>query len=332
MYFILTNVRDRRKLMEVNQDHLSYTFDYNKKPIAIVREGQSFTFSTQDNLSGLIRSEKDLPLHKNLKPYSDSFPQRHNPVTGPFYIEGAEPGDMLEISIENIVPDDYGITCIIPGMGPLKDSVKWPELGKAYTKKIKHIPGPSGTTSDGIGIFDDKVSFALTPFIGTIGVCPEFEVLSTMTGQFPCCGNWDSRDINIGSRLYVNCYHPGGLLYAGDVHASQGDTEWTCVADETKADVTLSCKVIKDKNIPYARIEKEGFIIQLYADKPMEEAVHHAIIHLMDWIVEDYGINPRDLYAMISILPDFRIRVYQMIRDPLLKYVVGAEFPKKYLI
>ena len=268
----------------------------------------------------------------HLKPFSNTFPQKHNPLTGPFYIEGVERGDLLEVNIENIVPNDYGITCIIPDLGPLKDSAKWPELNKAYTKKIKHIPGPSGTAADGIGIYSDKVSFNLAPFIGTIGVCPEFEIISSMVGQFPCCGNRDSRDIKAGSKLYLNCYHPGGLLYLGDVHASQGDTEWTCVADETKASVTLSCRIIKNTSIPYARIEKEESIIQLYADKPMEEAVHSAIINLMGWIVQDYGINSRDLYAMISILPDFRINVYQMIRDPLLKYVVGAEFPKKYLV
>lgn len=185
----------------------------------------------------------------HLKPSSNTFPQKHNPLTGPFYIEGVERGDLLEVNIENIVPNDYGITCIIPDLGPLKDSTKWPELNKAYTKKIKHMPGPSGTT-----------------------------------------------------------------------------------ADETKASVTLSCRIIKNKSIPYARIEKEESIIQLYADKPMEEAVHSAIVNLMGWIVQDYGINFRDSYAMISILPDFRINVYQMIRDPLLKYVVGAEFPKKYLV
>lgn len=152
-----------------------------------------------------------------------------------------------------------------------------------------------------------------------------------MTGQFPCCGNWDSRDIKAGSKLYLNCYHEGALLYIGDVHASQGDTELTAVADESKSEVTLSCRVIKNKNIPYARIEKSDSIIQLYADKPMEEAVHNAIYGLMDWIIEEYKISPREIYMMLSVLPDFRINVYQMIKDPLLKYVVGAEFPKKYL-
>jgi acetamidase/formamidase len=319
-------------MVNIDKNNLSYTFNYSKKPIIEVSEGESFTLSTEDNLSGLIKTEKDLPLEPNLKPYSETKPVKHNPVTGPVFIKGAQKGDLLEIKIEKIIPNNYGITCIIPGSGEFNDSAKWPELNEAHTKVIKHLPGVSGTTRDGSGIFNEKISFDLRPFIGTIGVCPEFELLSTMSGQFPCCGNWDCRDIKEGSKLFLNCYHEGALLYIGDVHASQGDTELTWVADEIKSEVTASCRVIKNKKIPYARIEKENSIIQLFADKPMEDSVHNAITGLMDWIIEDYGIKPKDIYMMLSVLPDFRINVYQMVRDPLFKYVVGAELPKKYLL
>lgn len=135
-----------------------------------------------------------------------------------------------------------------------------------------------------------------------------------------------------GSTLYVNCYHDGGLLYVGDVHAGQGDTEWSGTADEVQAEVTLSCRVIPGKKIPYARIEKEDSIVQLFADKPMEDAVHSAITHLMAWMIEEYGMKPTDVYLLLTVNPSFHVNVYQMIRDPLFKYVVGAEFPKKYLV
>lgn len=319
-------------MINIDKEKMSYTFDYNRKPIIKVSQGESFTLSTEDNLSGLVKTEKDLPLPENLKPYSEAVPVKNNPITGPVYIDGAHKGDLLEITIEKIAPNDYGISNIIPQNGLLQNHLKWPELSKAYTKIIKHLPGPSGTTRDGIGVFNDKLKYKLAPFIGTIGVCPEFEILSSMTGQFPCCGNWDCRDIKEGSKLYLNCYHEGALLYIGDVHASQGDTELTWSANETKSEVTASCKVIKNKTIPYARIEKEDSIIQLFTDSPMENAVENAIIYLMEWIVEDYGLNPRDLYVMLSVLPEFRINVYQMVIHPLFQSVVGAEFPKKYLV
>ena len=318
-------------MIDIDKETLSYTFDYFRKPIITVSEGESFTLSTEDNLSGLIKTEKDLPLPENLRPYSEFVPVKNNPLTGPVFIKGAEKGDLIEITIEKIVPNDYGITNIIPENGLLKNSLKWPELSEAYTKIIKHLPGPSGTTRDGIGVFSKDLSYNLAPFIGTIGVCPEFEILSSMTGQFPCAGNWDVRDIKEGSKLFLNCYHKGALLYIGDVHASQGDTELSWSADETRSEVTASCRIIKNKSIPYARIEKEDSIIQLFASAPMEDAVDKAITNLMEWIIKEYGISSREIYLMLAVIPDFRINVYQMVRDPLFKFVVGAELPKKYL-
>ncbi|MHB8278114.1 MAG: acetamidase/formamidase family protein [Candidatus Humimicrobiaceae bacterium] len=309
----------------------SYTFDYSKKVVLTVEEFEDFIVETEDNLSGFIKTEKDLPILDNMKPYTDFEPRKFNPVNGPIFINGAEKGDLIILRIKKIIPSETGYTYIRSDFGPLSESSKWPELRENYTKILKHIPGPSGTTSDGKAIYNNKISWNLTPFIGTIGVCPDFEIHSSLVGQFPCGGNWDCRDIKEGSKLILNCYHKGALLYLGDVHGSQGDTEWSGVANEVKAEVNLSCEIIKNKKIPYGRIEKEESIIQLFSDKPLEDAVHQAIVNLMDWMIEDFSIKPRDAYILISTVPDFRINIYQMIRNPLFKYVVGAEFPKKYL-
>lgn len=313
------------------KSELSYTFDYSKEVLLTVEEFEDFIVETEDNLNGFIKTEKDLPILNNIKPYSDFEPLKFNPVSGPIFINGAEKGDLIILRIKKIIPSETGYTYLRPGLGNLSESSKWPELRENYTKIFKHIPGPSGTTSDGKAIYNDKISWNLAPLIGTIGVCPDFEIHSSLVGQFPCGGNWDCRDIKEGSKLILNCYHKGALLYLGDVHGSQGDTEWTGVANEVKAEVILSCEIIKNKKIPYARIEKEESIIQLFADKPLEDAVHQAMVNLMDWMVKDFSVKPRDAYILISTVPDFRINIYQMIRNPLFKYVVGAEFPKKYL-
>ena len=309
---------------------LGYLFDYNKKPVLTVKEGESFIVETEDNLSGLITSEKD-SLVENLKSLTKFDPPKFNPVSGPIYIIGASKGDLLEVSIEKIIPAEIGISAIDPEAGPLCDNKKWPELGEAYIKVLKNIPGPSGTTRDGKGIYNEYISWDLEPMIGTIGVATEYEIHGTLNGQTPCCGNWDCKDIKEGSKLYLNCFHDGALLFLGDVHASQGDTEWTCSANEVRAEVSLSCKVIKNKKIPYARVEREESIIQLFADKPLEDAVHRAITNLMSWMVEEYGVRAKDAYIMISCSPEFKVKVYQMVKSPNLPYVVGAEIPKKYL-
>ena len=311
---------------------LSYTFDGTKAPVVRVSQDEEFVVETQDNTGGRIQSEKDLPTAETFGTAALFEPRKLNPVCGPIFVEDAKRGDLLAVSIRRIVPAEIGVTFIHEGFGPFADSKRWPELGRNLTKVIRHLRGPSGTTADGTALYGKGISWPLAPFIGTIGVAPDFELHSSLSGQLPCADNWDCRDMKAGSTLHVSCYHEGGLLYVGDVHAGQGDTEWSGTADEVKAEVTLSCRVVREKKTPYARNEKEDSIVQPFADKPMEDAVHSAITHLMAWMVDDYGVTPADAYLLLTVNPSFRVNVYQMIRDPLFKYVVGAEFPKKYLV
>lgn len=139
------------------------------------------------------------------------------------------------------------------------------------------------------------------------------------------------RDFAPGNALHLPVYHPGALLYVGDVHASQGDTEFTGTAAETKATVRLRMEVLKKKRVPWVRIVKPESIVSVYADKPLEVAVETATVNLMDWLVTDYGFTPTDAYCLVSTCPDFRIHVYQMCKIGKLSYVAGAEIPKRYL-
>ena len=116
--------------------------------------------------------------------------------------------------------DDYSWIAIGPKRGPLGESTRWPELSDNYTTMIfEHLPGPSGTTRDGILKFNDQISWPVTPFIGTLGVAPEREVLTSIDGQGPWGGNLDIRDVAVGNRIYLPIYHEGALFYFGDVHA-----------------------------------------------------------------------------------------------------------------
>ncbi len=117
-------------------------------------------------------------------------------------------------------------------------------------------PGPSGTTRDGTLHFNDRISWPITPFIGTLGVAPDREVTTSLDGQGEWGGNLDIRDVAPGNRILLPVFHPGALFYLGDVHASQGDTEFTGTAAETKATVRVKLELIKGKRIPWMRIEK----------------------------------------------------------------------------
>jgi acetamidase/formamidase len=248
------------------------------------------------------------------------------------FVDGAERGDILVVSIEEIVVDDYSWCAIGPRRGPLGESTRWPELSGEYTTRIfRHAPGKSGTTRDGTLHFNDRISWPITPFVGTFGVAPDREVTTSLDGQGPWGGNLDIRDASPGHRLYLPLFHPGALFYLGDVHASQGDTEFTGTAAETKSMVRVSVDLIKRKRIPGLRIEKPGSIVAVHAERPLEAAVETATVNLMDWLIADYGFTPTDAYCLVSTCPDFRINVYQMCKIGKLGYVAGAEIPKRYV-
>lgn len=308
----------------------TYTLNPNVPPALRVKPGESFVVETEDAISGKIRTSDVLPIPEHVADFGTE-PPKLNPLAGPIYVEGAEKGDLLAVSIEQVIPDSQGVVCRVPGVGPLADSKTWIELTEPASYIIKHVAGPSGTTRDGRAIYNDKLSWNLRPFIGTIGVTPEIEAESALMGQGPWGGNFDCRDMKEGTTLFVNCYHEGGLLYLGDVHGTQGDTEFFGVANETRAEVVLSCRVVKNKRIPFPRLEKAESIVSMFSYRPLEDAVKKATINLMDWLVKDYGLSKEEAYLQVEVNPDFRINVYQMISLGRIQYTVGAELPRSVI-
>ncbi len=304
--------------------------DRRLEPLIRVEPGERFIIETEDAAAGYIRDEQTLP-YPDRRPTHAFNPPRVNPVAGPVYIEGAEKGDVVVVTVEKILPDTQGYTILQPGEGLLGDSLKYRTTSEYFTRILRHVPGESGTLTDGTCRFNDTIQWRLAPHIGTICCAPEREVPASVTIQGPYGGNLDSRDFCESSKIYLASSVEGGLLFAGDVHGSQGDGELTGTANETRAELTLSCAVIKQKSIPHVRVEKEHSIIGLFCDKPLESAVRGAVLNLMDWMIEDFGFDERDAYILLGTCPDMRINIYQMLDIPGLSYTAGAELPKKYL-
>lgn len=308
-----------------------YAFDWRDEPLLRVRSGESFEIETYDASTGFFKSPDDKAI-PGRRPGFDRHPPLANPIGGPVWLEGAERGDTLVVTIEQITVADYSWIAIGPRRGPLGESTRWPELSSDYTTKIfRHAPGPSGTTRDGTLHFDGRLSWPITPFIGTLGVAPDREVTTSIDGQGPWGGNLDIRDAAPGNRLLLPVSHAGALFYLGDVHASQGDTEFTGTAAETQATVRLKLEVIKQKSVPWLRIEKPASIVAVCADRPLEISVERATVYLMEWLIDEHGFTPGDAYCLVSTCPDFRINVYQMCRLGKLSFVAGAELPRRYL-
>ena len=192
-----------------------YAFDWEDEPLLRVVPGESFEIETWDASTGYFRTPEDKAI-PSLRPGFDRDPPLANPIGGPVWLEGAEPGDLLKVSIEAITVADYSWTAVGPNRGPLGASTRWPELSSQYTTKIfPHAPGPSGTTRDGTLRFNERIQWPITPFIGTLGVAPDREVATSGDGQGPWGGNLDIRDLAPGNKVYLPIYHAGGSRLPG---------------------------------------------------------------------------------------------------------------------
>lgn len=321
------------------EDATVYNWSGETKPLLEVEQGETFRVETWDALQGNIYdhgtgefTQEDVPM---VTPKPPGF--QCNPLAGPIYVEGAEEGDLLKVNIEDIIPTDQGWTGTMKPLGILHDKVDWEECHGWYAHMIDHEPGPSGTTADGKGIFeinDHTWEWDLNPHIGTIASAPARGSINSLTTQGPWGGNQDIRDVSKGNSVYINSFNEGGMVCLGDVHGSQGDSELTGFADETKAEVELNIEVIKDKQIPGSmRIEKPESIIQVDNAKvegTPTRAYEGAFKGLMRWLVDEYGFGKREAYIHMSANPDVRINTYQFLPG-INFHVTGVEYPKSYL-
>src|SRR6266446_6746451 len=150
-----------------------FAFDWRDEPLLRVQQGELVEVETFDASSGYFKTPADKAVPA-LRPGFNRDPPLVNPIAGPIFVEGAERGDALVLTIEDILVRDYSWIAIGPKRGPLGESTRWPELSGDYTTKIFRLtPGPSDTTRDGILHFNSKISWPITPFIGTIGVAPD---------------------------------------------------------------------------------------------------------------------------------------------------------------
>jgi amidase len=323
-------------MKKIGREDLKYTIDFQHPPVLEVELGEPFTLETEDAPSGAYRSLDDAARLLDVW-YLSHSPAKSNPVTGPVYINGVEPGDTLVVHIDHLHLDTQGSTYWRPGHKPLGDSLRWSELGKP-TLIIARIENGEVLMDEAATLENGKVErhklglrVRQSPFIGTIAVAPEREVETTGSGQGSWGGNLDVRDICPGTRVLLPCYHKGALLYVGDVHACQGDTEIYGTAMETRSAVTLRCDVIKGKRVGFVRLDKDESLVSVACARPLEEAVWRASIQLMEWLTTEFGCSQREAYLLLGVNPDFRINVYQMALIGKLQYTVGAEIFKSSL-
>jgi acetamidase/formamidase len=276
-----------REFHQPNGDY-SYVFGPYREPIATVQPGETIAVYTLDS-SGDVITGADTPPSSTLGPYL-------NPQTGPFYIEGAEPGDTLAVKIENIeATRDWAFSCTIPFFGGLTSTVFTAMLQEPLEERVWIYRRTERDT----WAYEDKWEVPWAPFFGTIGTAPHIEAISSLSPGMHG-GNMDVPDVTIGNTVYLPVHHPGALFYVGDAHAAQGQGELCGVALEIAAKGTFSFDVFKGKAIRWPRIESDDRIMVVGSAKPMEDAARIAYSQLVHWMVEDYGWDMLDAYQLLT--------------------------------
>lgn len=275
------------------------------EPIASVLPGDIFKVETNDCFFQQVLSEE-----QDLK---DLDYGRLNPATGPIYVEGAEPGDLLKVKIISIDVKDKGIAAVIPNGGLLGDQV---------TKSIIRIIN----IEDNHALFQG-VKIPISPMIGVIGVAPAKEDGEWTTDTpWKHGGNMDTKDIKAGSTLYFPVNQEGALLALGDCHALMADGEVCFTGLEIPAEVTLKVDLIKNKSVKWPLLETDEYTMVVASGDNLDHAVYEATSNAVEYIKNSLGIEWEEAYILASLSVDLKI---SQLVDP--KITVRAAIPK-YLV
>src|SRR3989441_8087868 len=289
------------------------------EPVARLKSGDILETNSVDAFGNAIQKPGD----------TLSLVKGDNPLTGPFYIEGAEPGDTLAVKILDLQVDgNTGVGAFSPGFGALNETNYTPMVHSPLPEKIwfYHIDHASNAATFKALDSDFSVKIPVHPFFGCIGVAPaEGEARSSLVpAEFG--GNMDSPEASVGNTVYFPVNVKGGLLYLGDGHAAMGDGEIAGSAVEVPLKVRVQLGVIKGRKISWPQFENEDAIMTVGAYRPLEDAVRIGYTELVAWIHRDYGLSDLDAYELLSKVG--RIHMNEMV-DP--NYVVVTSVEKKYL-
>ena len=252
-----------------------------------------------------------------------------NPLTGPFYVEGAQPGDTLAIHFVAVdVNAEKGFGAAGPGFGAINSSSYTPMLGGPIPRGnwTYVIDRSNNTATFKANDSAYTVPIPLHPFLGCVGVAPANGEARSSIVPAEFGGNMDAPEATAGNTLYLPVNVPGALLYLGDGHAAMGDGEVNGTAIEISMRVKVRVEVIKQKAISWPRFENADYIMAVGIYRPLDDSLRIAFTQLVHWMHDDYGFSEMDAYELLSKVAE--IHLDQMV-DP--NYTVVVKINKKYL-
>jgi acetamidase/formamidase len=297
----------------VGRDAFSYVWDNFRPPALEVDSGETLSLHARDASNGQIGKDSTADAVR-------AFDLGHvNPVSGPVFVKGAMPGDVLAVELLEFKPSDWGWTALIPGFGLLADEFPDPWL------RISEVDAAAGVVR-----FSDRVSLPLRAFPGTIGVAP------AEPGEFPILppsrwgGNLDIRHLEAGTTLFLPVGVEGALLSVGDTHAAQGDGEVCGTAIESAMDVVLRVTVRRDLSldapafdVPASAAPHNGYHVCTGVKPDLFEATRDAVRAMIVHLQERHDLDREEAYALTSIACD--LRIHEVVDAP--NWVVGLFLP-----
>jgi acetamidase/formamidase len=248
-------------------------------------------------LAGATESEIPESLKVVERVVTERGPGAH-PMTGPIFVEGAEPGDTLEVRILGIeFLHSFGVNAFSPGGGVLPDDFPYAQL-----RLFRWRPGADRVE------FKPGVTLPIAPFFGSIGVAPP-PLVGRISSRPPGWhgGNLDNKDLVAGSVLYLPVHVSGALLSVGDGHALQGDGEVTGTALETSLRGTFELRVRKGQRLRWPRAETPTHYIAMGLHEDLDEATRLATREMIEFLVAEKGLSRDDAYMLCSLAADLHV-------------------------
>ena len=294
----------------LSAETVHYAWDNSLEPRLRIEPGDSVTFDCRNS------ADYAFELHSTL---ADMPRVSGHPLTGPVEIAGAEPGDALEIEILELTPGRIGWTGVFPGLGLLSEDEFTPTL---HIWDLSCDPAP----------FAPGIAIPLEPFLGIMGVAlAEPGQHSTMPPRRNG-GNFDTKQLTVGSRLFLPVLVPGALFSAGDGHAAQGDGEVCVSAIETEMTATLRFQLHKGVGLPefrfvsgplLQRTNGAGWFATTGHGPDLHEASRNAIRYMIDHLAGRLGLTREQAYILCSVAVDLKIS--EVVDAP--NWVVSAFLP-----
>lgn len=302
-------------------DELCYTFG-GAQPVRRIRPGDIVSMYTEDCFGGVVRSTSDLPSAVCNFPYL-------NPVTGPFHVEGAEPGDTLALHFIQIAPArDWAVTTTLPHFGALTGTHTTATLQEPLEERVwrYEIDAAAGTVRYRASRSDYTVELPLDPMHGTVGVAPAAGESRLSIVPDAHGGNMDTPELRAGVTVYIGVNVDGALFAIGDGHCRQGHGEVTGAAVEAAMNTVVAVELIKNVATPWPRLEDDEHLMSTGSARPLEDAFRISQHDLVGWTAALTGLDTLDSYQLVAQAGEAPVG---NVVDP--NYTMVAKVAKRYL-